>query len=84
MLFGISSGKFLKYLGDCLTCPAKFMKCFVYILKSQKVKYYIGITELYSQERLVRHNNGDMRLTKFRCPLILVYIEEHDNMLSAR
>ncbi len=67
-----------------LTCPAKFMKCFVYILKNKKGKHYIGITKLKPEIRLLRHNKGEVCGTKFGRPWKIIYIEKYDNYKSAR
>ena len=60
------------------------MKCYLYILENFKNKHYTGITELSPQERLLRHNKGEVFSTKFGKPWQIAYIEEHKNMKSAR
>jgi putative endonuclease len=57
---------------------------FAYILKSLKdQKYYYGSTKDLEQ-RLQSHNKGKVRSTKGRCPLILHYSEEFNNIQEAR
>ena len=77
-------------LGDRLACPANsrgeihsFM-CYLYIIKNNKCKYYVGITGLSPETRLLRHNKGDVYSTKFGCPWELIYFEEYVNMFEAR
>jgi putative endonuclease len=51
---------------------------FVYVLKSDKDnKKYIGFTENLKR-RLNEHNNGKVKSTKNRKPLILIYFEEFE------
>ena len=57
---------------------------FVYILKNNKEKYYIGITNLLVEERLQRHNKGDVKSTKLSRPWKICYIEEFDSLEKAR
>ena len=50
-----------------------------YILKSEKDgKFYYGSTQNI-EERLKKHNKGDVKSTKGRRPLILHFIELHDS-----
>ena len=67
-----------------LTCPAKIMQCFVYILKNNRGKHYIGITKLPIDKRLERHNNGDVFSTRAGRPWKIVYLEKYDNYITAR
>lgn len=60
------------------------MKCYLYILKNNKNKHYIGITELLPEDRLKRHNKGDVHSTKLVRPWKLIYAEEYDDMKLAR
>ena len=60
------------------------MRCYVYILKNEKDKRYIGITKLLPNERLNKHNKGDVKSTKFGRPWKLVYVEEYDSYNQAR
>lgn len=55
----------------------------VYVLKSHKDdNLYIGCTgDLAS--RIIYHNNGKVKSTKNRRPLVLVYKEEYDNIYEA-
>jgi putative endonuclease len=51
------------------------MPHYVYILKSLKDnKYYIGETTDVDK-RLIYHNSGLQRSTKFRIPFILIHVE---------
>ncbi len=71
-------------LRDRLTCPAKFMKAFVYILRNGKNEHYVGITALPPGIRLARHNKGDVYSTKLKRPWFLIYVEEWNSMSLAR
>ena len=55
-----------------------FMPYYVYILQSQKdKKYYIGETaDVLS--RLLFHNAGKQRSTRYRIPFIIVLVEEFE------
>jgi putative endonuclease len=56
----------------------------VYILKSLKDnKYYIGITKNL-ENRLAKHNRGEVFSTKTRKPFILIKSEEFENYSNAR
>ena len=57
---------------------------FLYILKNKKNKHYIGITEIPANERLDRHNNGDVKSTKFGRPWEIIHLESYDSMPNAR
>ena len=70
-------------LRDRLTCPAKFVP-YVYILKNSSNKFYTGITALTPEERLIRHNKGDVISTKNGKPWALIYFEEFDTLQEAR
>jgi putative endonuclease len=49
---------------------------FVYVLKSEKDDgWYIGSTENF-ENRLKFHSKGNVKSTKFRRPLKLIYTEE--------
>lgn len=49
---------------------------YAYILRSEKDgKHYYGST-VNIENRLAKHNKGDVRATKGRRPLVLHYIEE--------
>ena len=59
------------------------MKYFVYILQSLKDrKFYIGCTSDLNK-RVVEHNQGKNRSTRFRIPLVLIYSEEFDDKYLA-
>ena len=57
---------------------------FLYIIKNEHNKYYVGITELPVLERLQRHNKGDVRSTKSGKPWKIVHTESYVNMREAR
>ncbi len=69
---------------DRLTCPAKFMNCFLYILENDKERHYVGITKLPPPQRLKRHNDGDVYSTKFGKPWRIIYLERYNNYELAR
>jgi len=57
---------------------------YIYILKSKKDnRTYVGYTNNLD-ERLKKHNAGQVKSTKFRVPLELIYSEEFDNSSEAR
>ena|SRR3990167_10088745 len=60
------------------------MKSFVYILENRKGKRYVGITGLLPELRLLRHNKGDVKSTRYGKPWKIIYIEEYTNYNSAR
>ena len=66
-----------------LTCPAKSMS-FLYILKNKSNRFYVGITSLSVDKRVVRHNRGDVRSTKIGRPWFLIYFEQFDTLRKAR
>ena len=70
-------------MGDRLTCPAKFMP-HLYILKNDTDNYYTGITALKPEQRLERHNRGDVFSTKHKGQWRLIYTEFFQTMLEAR
>jgi len=51
-----------------LTCPAKFYENFSLYPQNQKKNYYIGITKLKPELRLLRYNKGDVKSTKYKRP----------------
>ncbi|MFC1645428.1 GIY-YIG nuclease family protein [Patescibacteria group bacterium] len=54
------------------------MSFFIYILESSKdKKLYIGQTNCI-ENRLLRHNNGEVTATKNRRPLTLLHKEEYN------
>src|SRR3990172_5390092 len=56
----------------------------VYVLRSLKDgKLYIGQTNNL-EDRLLRHNQGRVRSTKFRRPFVLVYCEKFSTRSTAR
>lgn len=59
------------------------MAYFVYILYSQKDKnLYTGCTNDI-KNRLEKHNRGQVRATKYRRPLEIIYTEEYENKADA-
>ena len=57
---------------------------FVYILQSLKdTKYYIGQTDNLN-ERVRKHNNGQVKSTKLRIPLVVVKKEIFNTKSEAR
>ena len=57
---------------------------YLYILKNNKNKYYIGITSLSPEKRLFRHNSGDVFSTKFNKPWEIIHIESFKTLGQAR
>ena len=56
---------------------------YVYILQSEKdKKRYTGFTENLDR-RLIEHNSGLVKSTRFRKPLKLIYFEEFENKVDA-
>ncbi|MBI4155953.1 MAG: GIY-YIG nuclease family protein [Candidatus Zambryskibacteria bacterium] len=53
------------------------MDHFLYILNNALGKYYIGITKLLPNDRLVRHNRGEVTSTKSGRPWKIIYTEVH-------
>ena len=60
------------------------MKCYLYILKNVQNKHYVGITKLSPEDRLKKHNKGDVYSTKFGRPWKLIYAEKYNDMRLAR
>lgn len=57
---------------------------FVYFIKSKKADwFYVGST-FDLNKRLIQHNKGEVRSTKFRAPYKIVYEEEYDTIQEAR
>jgi putative endonuclease len=57
---------------------------YLYVLKSKKdEKIYIGFT-IDLKLRFQKHNNGEVRSTKYRCPLELIYYEAYKDEKIAR
>ncbi len=57
---------------------------FVYVIKSQKDnKLYYGLTNNIKR-RLEQHNSGEVKSTKPRTPLVLVYYEKTSTLREAR
>ena len=56
---------------------------YAYILKSDKDgKYYYGSCESI-EDRLEKHNSGQVKATKHRIPFVLHYLEEFDTRSEA-
>ncbi len=60
------------------------MSCNLYILENNKGKHYIGITKLVPEERLTRHNVGDVSSTRHGGPWKIVYFQEYKGYQEAR
>lgn len=57
---------------------------YIYILKSSKDnRTYIGYTNNL-EERLKKHNTGQVKSTKFRMPLDIIYSEKFNTSIEAR
>ena len=56
----------------------------LYILQNKEEGYYIGITTLDPNERLARHNKGDVSSTKKGKMWRVIYTEYFDNIKIAR
>jgi len=59
------------------------MKAYVYILKSESGKYYIGSTTDLSR-RLKQHNSGHTYTTKRLRGCTIVFKQEYKNLFEAR
>ena len=60
-----------------------FMPHYVYILQSEKdKKYYIGETADVTA-RLLFHNAGKQRSTRYRIPFVIILIEEFETRKEA-
>lgn len=58
---------------------------YTYVLGSLKDrKLYIGSTRQAIEERLRRHNKGDVKSTKNRRPFVLIYRQYSDDYTNAR
>jgi len=60
------------------------MKCFLYIINNQNGKFYIGITQLSPEIRLIRHIRGEVNSTASGIPWILKYFESYNSYKAAR
>jgi putative endonuclease len=69
--------------GFFITLMNRFMPFHVYILQSQKTfKYYCGQTDNLEQ-RLLRHNSGEVKSTKHGMPWVVVkYVETESRAAS--
>ena len=57
---------------------------YIYVLRSLKDEgYYVGITKNLN-ERIEKHNKGQVRSTKKRRPFVLIYKEEVVSYKEAR
>ena len=56
----------------------------LYILKNDTDNYYTGITALKPEQRLERHNRGDVFSTKHKGQWKLIYTKFFQTMLEAR
>jgi len=58
---------------------------FIYVLKSiENRKRYIGYTSKDVQERLLEHNSGSGRWTKYNGPFELAHAQECEDLREAR
>ena len=71
------------YIAGSSTCPAKFM-VLLYILENNSGKHYIGITSQTLEERLAKHNKGEVYSTKFGRLWKVIYWEKYANFKIAR
>ena len=70
-------------LGSPIGRPALHMY-YIYILQSQKDKRtYVGYTKDF-EERLKKHNSGQVRSTKYRRLFKLLKLEKIENMAEAK
>ena len=60
------------------------MICNLYILENDKGKHYTGITKLSPEQRLLRHNRGEVYSTKFDIPWRIIYYQEYKDYKEAR
>lgn len=60
------------------------MDCYLYILENRLGRHYVGITKLPPENRLARHNHGEVYSTKFGRPWQLIYAQKYDNYAKAR
>lgn len=57
---------------------------FTYCLQSVKDdSYYVGISS-NPKQRLIVHNKGGLKVTRFKRPWKLIYQKEHTNYIEAR
>ena len=57
----------------------------VYVLRSLKDnRLYVGSTRQSVEERVSRHNSGQVSSTRNRKPLVLLYTEHYDDYSDAR
>lgn len=60
------------------------MKGFVYILLSKKNgRFYIGSTNNF-ERRLIEHNSGEVKATKYLRPWSLIFKQEYEDLADAR
>lgn len=57
---------------------------YLYVLKNNNNRYYIGITSLSIDERLERHNCGSVASTKVYKPWIIIHQEFFKTLMEAR
>ena len=67
------------YVKSVSRARIRIVMYYSYILKSLKdQKFYYGSTQDLDK-RLIKHNKGDVKATKFRRPLVLHFYEEHES-----
>jgi len=57
---------------------------YLYILKNKYGRHYVGITSIRPEDRLKRHNKGDVYSTKFGKPWEIIYRETYKTLQEAR
>ncbi len=60
------------------------MEVFLYILENKEKRHYVGITGLWPEDRLKRHNHGDVSSTKAGKPWKIICIEIFPSFAAAR
>ena len=60
------------------------MACTLYILENKTGRHYVGITKLNFEERLKRHNVGDVASTRTGRPWYVVHVEKYLDYSTAR
>ena len=60
------------------------MKYFTYVIKSLKYNYiYVGITNNPAR-RILEHNKGKEKTTKYYRPFRIIFIEQYKSRMEAR
>ncbi len=70
---------------ECVGGAAKILMAFLYVLKSCiDNKLYVGSTRQTLEQRIRRHNNGQVDSTRNRRPFILLHSESFKEYSNAR